>query len=120
MPELGVCITGFLHQSHRKVLIDTPILLLVGLRKRGFGHRLDARSVEVPAEVKCSLNVSQTSPVGELSEAHHHELVTAIELDGMAVAFVAVDTLLELIFVDERHDLRKDCFSLVHGLRTAA
>ena len=121
-PQLFILLKrrGFLDQSHRKVLIDTPILLLVGLRKRRSWHRLDAGSVEVSAEVKCSLNVTQASPVGELSKAHHHELVTAIEPDGMAIAFVAVDTLLELIFVDERHNLREDCFSLVHGLRTAA
>ena len=111
---------GFLHQSHRKVLIDMPILLLVGLRKRGSGHYLDSRPIEVSAEVKCSLDVSQPRPVGELGKAHHHELVSAIEPDGMPVAFVAVDTLLELIFVKERHDLGEDCFSFVHGLRIAS
>ena len=40
--------------------------------------------------------------VGELSKVHHHELVTTIELDGVTVTFVAVDTLLERVFVDER------------------
>ena len=54
------------------------------------------------AEVKCSLNISQSSPVGELSKAQHHELVTAIELDVVPVTFVAVDTLLELVFVEEK------------------
>ena len=121
-PQLFILVKrgSFLNQSHRKVLIDTPILLLVGLHKCGSGHHLDTRPVEVSAEVKCSLNVSQTSPVGELGKAHHHELVTAIELDRVTVAFVAVDTLLELIFVDERHNLGEDCFSFVHGLRMAS
>ena len=121
-PQLFILVKcrGFLHQSHCKVLIDTPILLLIDFRKSGSRHYLDARPVEVSAEVKCSLNVSQTDPVGELSKAHHHELVTAVELDGVTVAFVAVDTLLELVFVNERHDLSEDCFSLVHGLRMAA
>ena len=115
-----VKLRGFLHQDYRKVLIDTPILLLVGLRQSGSGHHLDARPVEVSAEVKCSLNISQTSSVSELSKAHHHELVTAIELDGVPVTLVAVDTLLELVFVKERHDLSEDCFSFVHGLRMAS
>ena len=75
---------------------------------------------QVSAEVKCSLNISQTGSVGELSKAHHHELVTAIELDGVPVTLVAVDTLLELVFVEERHDLSEDCFSFVHGLRMAS
>ena len=69
-----------------------PILLLVGLSKRRFGHYLDTGSVDVAAEVKCSLNVSLARSVGELSKAHHHELVTAIELDGVTIAFVAGDT----------------------------
>ena len=109
-----------IYAVNRKVLIDTPIFLLVGLSKRGSGHHHDARPVEVSAEVKCSLNISQASPVGELSEAHHHEQVTAIELDVVPVTFVEVDTLFELIFVEERHDLSEDCFSFVHGLRVAS
>ena len=46
--------------------------------------------------------------------------VTAIELDGGPVTFVAVDTLLEFVFVEERHDLNEDCFSFIHGLRMAS
>ena len=111
---------SLLDQNHRKVLIDTPILLLVGFRKRGFWHHLDSCPIPVATEVKCSLSISQTSSVGELSKAHHHELVMAIELDRVAVAIVAVVTLLELIFVDERHNLGEDCFSFVHSLRMAS
>ena len=66
---LGACNkVGFLYQSHRKVLIYTPILLLVGLRKRGSRYCLDSGAIEVAAEVKCSLYISQTSSVCELSE----------------------------------------------------
>ena len=43
---------------------------------------------------------------------YHHELVTAIEPDNVTVAIVAVDTLLERVFVEERHDLSEDCFPL--------
>ena len=68
-PQLFILVklSGFLYQSHRKVLIDMPVLLLVGLSQSGSGHYLDARSVEVSAEVKCSLNISQASSVCELS-----------------------------------------------------
>ena len=121
-PQLFILVErgGFLHQGHRKALIDTPVLLLVGLRKRGSGHHLESRTIEVSAEVKCSLNVSQTCSVGELGDAHHHKLVTAIEIDSVPVTLVAVDTLSELVFVEERYDLSEDSFSLVHGLRAAA
>lgn len=70
-PQLFILVKrrGFLHQGHRKVLIDTPILLLVSLRKRGSVHYLESRAVEVFAEVKCSLNISLTNPVSGLSKA---------------------------------------------------
>lgn len=63
---------------------------------------------------------SQSGTVGELRKAHYQELIPAVEPDRMPVAAVTVDTLLEFVFVDERHDLRKDGFTLVHDLRTAA
>ena len=113
-PQLFIFVKrcGFLNQSHRKVLINTPILLLVGLCKRRFGHHLDAGS----AEVKCSLNISQTRAVGELSKAHHHELVSAIELDSATVVFVATDALFEFVFVNERYNLREELFFLCSWL----
>ena len=40
--------------------------------------------------------------------------------DRVTVALVTVDTLLELVFIDERHNLRENCFSFVHGLRMAS
>lgn len=121
-PQLFILVKrrNFLNKSHRKVLIDTPILLLVDFRKCRFGHHLDAGSIEVSAEVKCSLNISHIRTVDELRKAHHHELATAIECDGVTVSLVAVDTLLELIFISERHNLCEDCFSFVHGLRVAS
>ena len=61
-----------------------------------------------------------TRPVCELSKAHYHELVSAAELDGMTIALIAVNTLLELVFVESRHNLREDCFPLVHDLRKVA
>jgi hypothetical protein len=104
-----------------KILIDTPILLLIRFCKRGLGHCFESRSVEVlSAEVKCSFNVSQTGTVGELSKTHHHELITAIELNSVSVVLVAVNTLFELICIDKRHNLCEDCFSFIHSLRNAA
>lgn len=105
---------------YRIVLIDTPILLLVALNQSRSGRHLDSRSVKVSAEVKFGLNISQASPVGELSEAHHYELVAANELGGVSITLVAVDTLLVLVFVEEKDNLSEDCFSLVHGLRMAS
>jgi hypothetical protein len=39
-----------------------------------------------------------------------------LKLDGMSVALLTVDALPKLIFVDKRHDLRKDCFFLYSWL----
>lgn len=109
------------HQLFGKVLINTPILLLVRFCEGRPGHRLESRPIQIlSAEVKCSLDISQSRTVGELREAHHQELVPAIELDRVTITAIAVDALLKLVFVDERHDLREDGFTLVHDLRMAA
>ena len=117
----GIKVLRLLYQDIAKVLIYTPIMLLVRFRKGGLRHYLQARPIQVlRTKVKCGLNVSQTASVCELSKAHHKELVPAIELDGVPVAFVATHTLAEFIFGKERHKLCEDCFTLVHGLREAA
>lgn len=106
-----------MYQGLRKVLIDTPILLLISFRQSGLRYSLQSRSVQIAsAEVKSSLNISQTGSICDLSKAHHHELVTAIELYSVPVALIPVKALLKLIFINERHNLCKYCFSFVHSL----
>jgi len=118
---VGIKFLCFPYQNLCKVLINTPILLLVHFCKRGPGHCLESRSVEVlSAEVKGCFNVSQTGTVCELCKAHHHELITAFELYRVFVALVVVDTLLKLIFINKRHNLCKDCFSFIHSLQNVA
>lgn len=117
----GIKLLRLLYQDIAKVLINTPITLLVRFCKGRFGHYLQARSIQVlRTKVKRGLNIPQTASVCELSKAHHKELVPAIELDSVPVAFVAIHTLAEFIFGEERHKLCEDCFALVHGLREAA
>lgn len=103
---------GFLNQRERKVLINTPIFLFIDLRKRGLMHHLDARSVEISIEVECSHDVSEAGLIGKLSGEQYHEPVTTIELDGVAIVVVAVDTLFELIFVDKRQICAKTVLPL--------
>ena len=80
-----------------------------------------AAFMETAQSAACTvMDIADTGTVGELRKAHYQELIPAVELDRMPVAAVTVDTLLELVFVDERHDLREDGFPLVHDLRTAA
>ena len=111
----------FTYQNLGKVLTYSPILLLVRFCEYGLGHSLESGPVQIPsAEVKCSLNVSQTGRVSELGKTHYHELVTTGELYGVPVAIVSVDALLELIFIDDGHNLCENCFPFVHGLRGTA
>lgn len=110
-----LCLT---YQNLSKVLINMPILLLISFCKRGPGHCLEPRSVEIlSAEAEGCFNVSQAGTVGELGKTHHHELITAFELYRVSVALVAVDTFLKLIFINKRHNLCKDCFSFIHSLQ---
>ena len=113
----SIKVLGFLYQNIAKVLIYTPFSLLVRFCKGGFRHHLQPGPVQIlRSKAKSCLNISQAVSVSELSEAHHKELVPAIELDCMPVTFVAIDTLAEFIFGEERHKLCEDCFTLVHGL----
>ena len=117
----SIKVFGFTHQNLGKVLIDSPILLFIRFRKCGSGHCFETGPVQIlGTKVKSGFNISQTGAVCKLSEAHHHELITAFELNGMSVALITVDTLPKLIFIDKRHDLRENCFSCIHGLRGAA
>ncbi len=84
-----------MYQGMRKVLIDMPILLLISFCQVGLGHCFKSRTVLIASvEVKSSLIISQTGSVCELSKTHHHEF----------------------IFVGERHNLCKYCFSFIHSL----
>ena len=105
----------------QEAIDSTVSTLLVRFCKGRFGHYLQSRPIQVlRAKAKRGLNIPQTASACEFSKAHHKELVPAIELDCMPVAFVAIDTLAEFIFGEERHKLCEDCFTLVHGLRKAA
>ena len=57
----------------------------------------------------------EAGTVGELGIAHHTELVTAGELQGMEVAAIFVNTFLELIFWNQIHQLREDGLSNRHS-----
>ena len=75
---------SFLYRGHRKFLIDMPTLL-IGFHKHGPGHHLNDGVGVATAGVKCSLTLSQTGSVGELSKTHHQALITTIEFDSVAV-----------------------------------
>ena len=86
-----------------KVLIYTPISLLVRFCKGGFRYHRQPGQVQIlRAKAKRCLNISQAVSVSELGEAHQKELAPAIELDCMPVTFVSIDTLTEFIFGEER------------------
>ena len=112
---------SLMYQHIAKALVYPPILLLVRFRKGRSRDNLQPRPVQVlRTETKSSLNISQSAPIRKLGKTHRHKLVTASEFDGVPVAFVALDTLGKFIFGEERHKLREDCFTLVHGLRGPA
>ena len=113
-----ICFFCLSYRSLWKVLVDTPILFFIRFSQRGFGHYLDTRTVKVRrTEVKCSLYISHTRSVRELSNAHYYELLTASELDSVPVTLIAVDALLKFVCVYKRHNLCKYCFSFVHSLQ---
>lgn len=63
------------------------------------------------------INAAETNLVCELSKAHHQELVSAFEPDGMSIAIVSLYALVELISWYERHNLSEYGLSLIHDFR---
>lgn len=100
---------------------DMPVSLFVSLCKRGLRLDLQARAIEIlRTKVKRGLNIPQPTPVRELCKAPDKELIPAIELDGMPVTTVAIDTLAEFVFGKKRHELCEDCFAFVYSLQERA
>ena len=60
------------------------------------------------------INAAQAILAGELGKTHHHELVSAFELDGMSVAIVSLYAFVKLISRYERHYLSEYGLSLIH------
>ena len=115
--EVIICIQGlcFSDENLSKVLIYSVVLLLVGFGKRGFWHDLKAAVIKIAGtKSQGCLYVSKAGTVGKLRKAHYAELVSAGIFDGGSVAFVAINALFELIFINETHDLRKYCLSGSH------
>lgn len=63
---------------------------------------------------QCCINAAEANLVGELGKAHHQELVSAFEPDGMSVAIVSLYAFVELISWYERHNLSEYGLSLIH------
>ena len=104
-----------LHQIHGKVMIDTPVLLLVQVRQRGTGDEGQTRMIQLAFKgCKCCLVSAQALLGCELGETHHHELVTTGVLDLVTVAFVPCDTLAKYVLWKQRHDLCEYTFTLIH------
>ena len=56
----------------------------------------------------CHLNIPQAAFAYELNKTQHKELIAAIKLDGMPIAFVAAHTLRShLFFFDSENSYRQ-------------
>ena len=82
--------SGFRHKEVCKLLEDAAVAVLVGFREIALGDML--AKAEVVALAAVSLNddnqITQTLPIGQLSEHHHQQLIPASEVFHIAVAIV--------------------------------
>lgn len=98
-----------------QVVINAPVLGLIQIGKRGAWDKRKTGVVQLTLESrKGCLIGTKTLLRSELCEAHHHELVTAGELDLMSVAIVPCDTLAEDVLWEQRHDLSEYTLTLIH------
>jgi hypothetical protein len=50
----------------------------------------------------------------QLPKRHAKKLVPAAKMPGPPIAVIPLDTTAEIVVVDERHDLRKNVFAVIH------
>ena len=103
------------NQYLTEVMIDAPVLGPVDMCQGRALDILDSGRVQLGGKgyQRC-INAAQAILTGELGKTHHHELVSAFELDGMAVAIVSLYAFVELISRYERHYLSEYGLSLIH------
>ena len=98
-----------------QVVVNVLVLGLIQIGKCGVWDKRKNGMVQLTLEsCKGSLIGAKTLLGSELCEAHHHELVTAGELDLMSVAIVPCDTLVEDVLWEQRHDLGEYTLTLIH------
>lgn len=98
-----------------QVVVNVPVLGLIQIGKCGAWDKRKTGMVQLTLEsCKGCLIGAETLLGSELCEAHHHELVTAGELDLMSVATVPCDTLAEDVLWEQRHDLGEYTLTLIH------
>jgi len=109
----GSCL---LDKNLSEVGINTPVPLFIGIRKGRSGNRFTETGV-VQLARECSqavLNITEAFPTCKLSKTHDQKMLPARKLSYSVVTLVLVDTLLELIFWHECHQLCKNCFTYMH------
>lgn len=111
----AVQVSRLCNQYLTEVVIDPPILGSVNMCQSRALDIFDSGSIQLGGQgnQRC-INAAQAILTGELGKTHHHELVSAFELDGRSVAIVSLYAFIKLISRYERHYLSEYGLSLIH------
>ncbi|EXY15318.1 hypothetical protein M077_5298 [Bacteroides fragilis str. 2-F-2  len=112
---MAVQVSRLCNQYLTEVVIDAPVLGPVDMCQSRALDIFDSGRVQLEGQgnQRC-INAAQAILAGELGKTHHHELVSAFELDGMSVAIVSLYAFVKLISRYERHYLSEYGLSLIH------
>lgn len=105
-------------QVLRKVGIDLPGSRGVRIGQRVARHRAAPQTQVIKPARVCSqiqFDIAQRLPVSQLRKQHHEKLIETREVFDLVVAAVAVDAPLKGCLWQQRSQLRKNEFALVHG-----
>jgi hypothetical protein len=61
-----------------------------------------------------AFNVAQTFSVSELCKRHAHKLIKACKRANAVITAISIDTLTKFVLGQKVHNLRENCFALIH------
>ena len=103
-------------QDLSEVGVDPPIAVFVGIGERApSDDAAKAGMVKLLVKgVEADFDVAQALAIGELCEGHAQELIETGEVAHPAIAVIARDTTVELVFGQKVDPLRKDVAIVEH------
>lgn len=109
-------LAGNLDQAERKILVNAPVALFVGIRQCAVGdHATDAQMVQLDRlRPQAGFDIPQAFVISQLGEGHAQELVEVGECERRVAAWILRPAAAECVQRHMFHQLSEYQFSRMH------